>query len=309
MILFIFFELGIFLKNNRKIEYLLKYYSYSALIITIFSIGITIIKINPFYNRLYLVPNRLNGLIIDPNYFSILEISSLPYFLNNKKLSATKKIIYSLIILIGTIMSGSKTGFIILSVYIVYRFLKSILYSYKFNEYNKLLYLFIIFIFIILVYNSINDLIYYLNLYFPISNRVTSIFLNFNKSLNSGGSSRLYAWGNGIELIKLFPYTGVGKGNNSIIARILFSNGVIAHNTYIQIFVDWGLIIGISLFTYFIYKYFKVFKNYNTYVIEREILTIYLLGSLGISLDNSRMLWLIIGSILFFNNYMCYTDK
>lgn len=168
-------------------------------------------------------------------------------------------------------------------------------------NFNKKIVFGVIISFIIIGFITYFDkLIYYLNLYFPISSRVTNLLLDFKGSLNESGSSRIGAWISAIQLLFRFPILGVGKGNNTVLSKMYYSNSNVAHNTYIQILVDWGIPLTLIVLVYFIYKY-EIVKRIDSdpsFIYKKEILLIFLLGSFGISFDNSRMLWLIIGSIL-----------
>lgn len=294
ILLFIFFEIGVYLKNEKYINKFIKYYSYSALVITAISILITIFNFESFYDEIYMVKGRLNGLMDDPNYFAIVELSAIPFFINSKK---SFKLLYIALLVFGIILSGSKTGFICLMIYFIYKIIKYLLYKNT-SIYKKIYYVLFLFFLIFIIWFNFYDIIRLLNKYIPISSRIIDLFDNFNSAFNDNGSSRIAAWSNGINLIKRFPIFGVGKGNNSVMSKLLYSNGTIAHNTYIQIFADWGILLSSIFIIYLIYKYIKL--DTRKYNIEQEILMIFLLGSLGFSLDNSRMMWLIIGSYLFY---------
>lgn len=297
-LLFFCFQFGIYLDKQLKINSFIAYFSYSAVFITLFSLIITITGIEPFYSLLYQTIGRLNGFIIDPNYFAIMELSAIPYFINNN-IGLYKKILCMLLLILGITLSGSKTGFISLVIYFIYKIVKFLLD--KNINFNKKIVFGVIISFILIGFTTYFDkLIYYLNLYFPISSRVTNLLLDFKGSLNESGSSRIGAWISAMQLLFRFPILGVGKGNNTVLSKMYYSNSNVAHNTYIQILVDWGIPLTLIVLVYFIYKY-EIVKRIDSdpsFIYEKEILLIFLLGSFGISLDNSRMLWLIIGSIL-----------
>lgn len=297
-LLFFCFQFGIYLDKQLKINSFIAYFSYSAVFITLFSLIITITGIEPFYSLLYQTIGRLNGFIIDPNYFAIMELSAIPYFINNN-IGLYKKILCMLLLILGITLSGSKTGFISLVIYFIYKIVKFLLD--KNINFNKKIVFGVIISFIIIGFITYFDkLIYYLNLYFPISSRVTNLLLDFKGSLNESGSSRIGAWISAIQLLFRFPILGVGKGNNTVLSKMYYSNSNVAHNTYIQILVDWGIPLTLIVLVYFIYKY-EIVKRIDSdpsFIYKKEILLIFLLGSFGISFDNSRMLWLIIGSIL-----------
>lgn len=306
VILFFFFEHGVYLKDNKLFIQFIRVYSISAVIITVFCILTSVIKIQPFYDFIHLVTGRLNGLFNDPNYFAIAELTAIPFFVN-KSSSKKAKLINTLVLIIGILLSGSKTGFLSLIIYLIFKCIIFIVFNHDLAIKKKIIVTALLSVLFIVTYVNIDKIIYYANIYFPSSKRVTGIISDLDSNISSSGSSRDIAWINGLNLIKKFPLLGVGKGNQSIVGLKLFSNGTISHNSFIQIFVDWGSIISLCFIIYILARciyYFNIYKfvEYKNKIIEIDILLIFLIGSLGISLDNSRMLWLILGSVLYREN-------
>ncbi len=97
----------------------------------------------------------------------------------------------------------------------------------------------------------------------------------------SSVSTRLWAWRGGLEMIKENPIFGVGGGNYEILSwkyapRILDEATMItntrvdkAHNEYIQIFADLG-IVGFSIFISIVFLIFKLFFDIFRKTEERD---------------------------------------
>jgi O-antigen ligase len=62
---------------------------------------------------------------------------------------------------------------------------------------------------------------------------------DFSASIASGtGSTRTDLWYVGLQMIKWYPFTGVGHG------RFVQSEGLVAHSSYVQALAEWGLVGG-----------------------------------------------------------------
>ena len=79
-----------------------------------------------------------------------------------------------------------------------------------------------------------------------------------------------------------------------------FNYAAIAHNTYLQLFAEWGIPLAI---VFFIYVFNIIFNAYSKSKNEFEkVLSvsvgIMLFGSLAISLNNMRLFWLFLGFLV-----------
>lgn len=303
--LFAFFFMGVELVKQGVIDKLLTVYSYSGLIIAVFGIALSIFNLSLFNEILFIYGSRLNGLMNDPNYFAILQITTLPYFIKKDNINNIHKFIILSIIIFSIILSGSKTGFLTLGIYLFLVFLERNMFSGKHSTIkNKMKRIFIlgtVLIALAFLIENLPTIIEWLNFYFPVTARITPLFNDFDAAIISGGSNRDSAWKTGLEIINTSPIFGIGVGNYSTIGKKYFGSGVIAHNTYIQLTAEWGLPLAIAFFGGIIALILVIIKKRNSFFylsVQKDILIIFLIGSMGISLNNARFFWLVLGATL-----------
>ena len=307
---FIYFLLGYNIAKLKLIDKALQGYSLFALGIAIIGVVFTIFNIKIFSQVLFYGSTRFRGLMNDPNYFSVLQLAALVYFSRMKKVNTLLKNVAVLFIVISILASGSKTGMITLLCYLIFRVVEYLIKAKK-KASTLIIQLFFVILLVAaipVVLSIIGNLINYLATVIPAFARVQTIFIDFNVAISGGGSGRDTTWKIALELIKSSPIIGIGVGTYSGVAKQYFGTGVIAHNTYLQLITEWGIPLVVILFSYIFYVIGKATfsKNVNGEMnfILRDILIIFLIGSLGISLNNARMFWLVLGAFLSFN-YIC----
>lgn len=309
--IFLYFILGYNLARLNLTKIVIKWYSIFALIIGILGSIFTFLKINLFTQIFFFGGFRFKGLMNDPNYFSIVQISALVYFVRLQDNKMLYKIIAIMIFIISILSSGSKTGMITLISYFILITLENFFKNKK-NLSRLMLNTVVLMILILLIIFFLNDipkLVEYINYIIPGFSRVGVLFTDPVEALSGGGSSRDIAWQTGIEIIKLSPMLGIGVGTYTNISQKLFNVGVIAHNTYLQLYAEWGIILSTILFMYIFFIIGKItfnknFKNNKEVLILRDIIIIFLVGSMAISLNNARMFWLFLGmTVLKMNQY------
>src|SRR5699024_6808621 len=132
--------------------------------------------------------------------------------------------------------------------------------------------------------------------------RITELFTDFDGAISDSGSTRDIAWGNAIKLIQLSPIAGIGIGGYSKITMFLFGSPTIAHNTYLQLAVEWGLILATISIGYLIFLMIVTAYDFSE---KRELiqkvrfmLLAFLIGSFALSLNNARLLWVLVGALV-----------
>jgi len=131
----------------------------------------------------------------------------------------------------------------------------------------------------------------------PQLSRTMVLFDNFDTAVNSEGSGRTEAWHTAINIIKSTNYLGIGFVNYSDVANYISGARTIAHNTYLQLAVEWGVIpLLISIVI--------IFRKIIDKIVSKDWNILFIIGvslvfSLSISLQNSRLLWCLL-AILFF---------
>src|SRR5699024_6278276 len=121
--LFAFLILGYNLSRLGKIKIVLKWYAIFGLLIGTIGVLYSFLNISVFSNVLFFADIRYRGLMNDPNYFAILQITALVYFSRVKSLNPVVKFLAMLIFILAVLVSGSKTGLIVLVCYFVFRVL------------------------------------------------------------------------------------------------------------------------------------------------------------------------------------------
>ena len=193
---FLFFLLGYNISRLNILKVNIKWYSIGAFIISSTGLILKILNINILNNLMYYGGSRFRGLMIDPNYYSVIQCTALVYFLRKNDISTIKKIAFYLLTFIFISMSGSKTGMITLLIYTLFIFMENLLV--KKASYNWILFFLISIIILILtvpllttvlnmVLNKIAD-------FFPIFGRVQLLFEDFSSAIAQGGSGRNTTW-------------------------------------------------------------------------------------------------------------------
>jgi O-antigen ligase len=297
---FLYLLIGYNLMEVNGLYTFIKGYSKTALFIGVAGIVITLLNLDLFRSYLFFPGGRYDGLMADPNYYAILTAAAIPYFAVNDKTVFAKKVLLITTIFLSILVSGSKTGTIVFLLFISFLLLNKIATD-RFTLKN-IVFLLIIMLFLPLMLRHYTTLIELLSIRIPIVDRIAIVFNDFNSAISQEGSYRDYAFGTAIEIIKKSPLFGVGIGAYSDVAMSISGSKVIAHNTYLQLFSEWGIVTSGILFLYLIYIVLLIGKHNNklhVVKIVKFMMIILLLGSLAISLNNSRLFWLIYGALLY----------
>ena len=196
---------------------------------------------------------RFKGLMNDPNYFSILQVIALCYFINKRSIKLHFKLLISLLIIISVLISGSKTGFITFCCYIIFKVIEWFFETEK-NR-SKIILVLIMLIVLPIVSGIVMKLVEYSMIIIPASERILPVFTNFGEAISGGGSIRIKTWKTALYIFAHSPIMGIGIGTYSDVAEILSGSQLIAHNTYLQLLVEWGLPLTLLfLFCWFCYS-------------------------------------------------------
>lgn len=305
---FIYFLMGYNFGRYNYAEQVIKWFSIGSLLMGVIAVIFTIFNIKLFSTLLYESSIRFRGLMGDPNYFSLVQIGAMAYFANIKKSKNSLKYAALFILLISILISGSKTGVItFIAYFILFKVFDNIININIYTNYQKiLLKVFIILLvissFFILsdrIFNSLRNILGYI----PSLDRVSLIFTDFKKAVSDSGSSRDITWNAAMRLIESSPVIGIGVGTYVGISTMLCNVDTVAHNTYLQLTVEWGFPLSVIFYIYIFILVAKVslIKQTRTEinVIVRDLLFVFLFGSIAISLNNARMFWLFIGILLY----------
>lgn len=306
---FIYFVVGYNLARSADFYLVLKGFAIGAIIMALVAVATSFMEIPQLKATLYFGGNRFRGLMNDPNYFAVIQSSALMFFWSDPKIATRWRIIATCFLLFSILTSGSKTGLILIGILILFEVIRSLtlkqLHLSKVILLVLALILFLVFLPFVIknaetLLTAVADLI-------PGFKRVTELFTDFEGAISDSGSSRDMAWGNALSLIKAAPIFGIGIGVYSDLAFSLFGTRTIAHNTYLQLGVEWG-----SLFTvlFFAYVFFHLMwesitpsKN-KLSLMTRNMLLPFIVGSLSLSLNNARLFWLLLGGLIYYHHHL-----
>lgn len=321
--LFVYFIAGYNIAGHGGGQSMVKWYCISALAVGILGLAIIAFKTGFLSDTFLYAGIRLKGFMNDPNFFSVLQVTSLSYFMRAKKIKAPIKAAVVLIIALTVLASGSKTGLIVLMGYLVFLIMEFFLTSWK-RANQAILFVLIVLISVLaafLAVDALTSLLQRVSDFVPSFSRINGIFSNFGSAISEGGSGRDTAWETALGLIRISPASGIGIGVYPDIAFELFGERVIAHNTYLQLAAEWGLPLAGVFVAYIVYAIGRATLDKNTAlktprffgdpfnkdptpIMARDILIIVLIGSFGVSLNNARILWLLLGVVTMYNRKM-----
>ena len=272
----IYFYLGMIifkLGNSKKV--IVTSYIISSVTIGLFCIIAGLNKSPLLMKLLYFDEIRSKGLMNDPNYFAMTQI-----------------------------ITGSKTAFIILIVLAIYFFIKKL---FSRNAVSVVSMSVIMLILLCFTFYNINYYLFQLSDLdaLPSLDRMASIFEEGFASLNDSGSERSVVWINAISVIKYTLGFGVGLVDYVHIGSQINGILLVAHNTYLQIFAEWGILFGALFIIFMLYLLFELFrfnisgKNVTAIVVMLTMLIYFL----TVSFNNSRYVAFILGIIVFIVQY------
>ncbi len=290
---FIYFTLGMNIVMRKKEEYVLKGYVFMAVILAIISIFASVFRVSILQIEFFFFDDRFIGLLNDPNYFAVAQCGCLALLLFDENLKREKKGIVSFIVVISILLSASKTGFItMISILLLFAVLQG--NKLKRNAVAPLVFGSAFFISMVWIYSE-KVMAFYLYLLeeYPVLNRIAVLFSDGSAAISAGGSSRQMVWEGGLSVIRENSILGVGIGRYIQVVEEISGIDFLAHNTYLQIISEWGLILGIILFlTCFYVCIFNFLRG------DRRLAVFFfawLIGSLSISFNNSRIFWITLG--------------
>lgn len=303
---FVYFIVGYNLAETLDFLIILKAFAFGAVFMSLFSLVITFVPIPFLHNMLYFGGNRFRGFMNDPNYFAVIQSSALMYFWSNPKISNYWRIAATVLLFFSVLSSGSKTGLILIGALILLKVIKT--FFIEQITYTKLIFFLIFLILVIFClpfFIKVTDnLLLAISKTIPGFGRVSELFTDFEGAISDSGSTRDMAWGNAIRFIKDSPVMGIGIGVYSELAAFLFGARTIAHNTYLQLSVEWGTLFT-GLFFCFVFGHLILESNSPSKslasTMTRNMLLPFMVGSLSLSLNNARLFWILLGGLIYFH--------
>lgn len=277
---FAIFSISIFMLGDKFLFHLLRFIK----IVTIFSLIASLVFILPDFGDRYM------GIFFNPNEFSIIMVLGFSVLLFQENRSNLENILM-LAFVTSIFLSGSRSAIIGL-----------ILSLFMFIRHNKFSYIFLIFglLIMFMFFLSVDKTNTFLRLFDE------SLF--YNRQLEY-----IYAF----ETLMQKPFFGYGLKNYAFIDInvIDFDNPIDfgAHNGYLALLVQYGLIFGTLIFLLLSYGIVKVLKydycikneNQNQFIFLKFILIYTLVNGVtentfvGINYLQSNLFWLVLAYLLY----------
>lgn len=300
---FIYFVIGINLVRIKMHRIALKWFSYGTFAIALLGLAMEMSGIRIFRNVFYYGDLRFRGFMSDPNFYATLACAGIAYFsFAPVKVRMLKPFVVT-VLAASVIFSGSKTGLLTLGALAFIVFFTNVKRSKNI----------VLTGFFVLTFAIVYPFLSLIRLWFveiaskyeekiPQLERISVLLLEDpSNALSGGGSTRGESWEHGISLIRESPIFGVGLGTYADINSKVFGSRTLAHNTYIQIAAEWGIILMSILFIWIGYMLLRSLRSKVISTsdfdldISRSMIIVFLIGSITLSLNNARMFWLFLG--------------
>lgn len=306
--LLLYFIAGYLILKQHKESDILMPFAYTGIFIGSVSVLMSFVTIAPLQEYLYFGGIRFKGFLNDPNLYAVTTIASFAVFLSYKNPKWWIKIGVWILLFWCVMLSGSKTGLIVSICYLFFTIIKQHFHLTKPRMQSIILtfLLMIVLLFFQYFQKLLIDLSTWMSVTIPGADRLLILFSDFNSALGEGGSYRIQAWHNAWTLIAESPIVGVGIGTYGDVAYATVGSRVIAHNTFLQLFAEWGMPLTIIFFGYVIYIVFGVQSNYQKIQICNAfcyVTLIFLFASMAISLNNARLFWIALGVVYYYKKY------
>lgn len=266
----------------------------------------------PVPNSLYFESStRFRGLMNDPNYFSVTQLAALALLVGDQKLPKHIKVPSAFILIGSSLLTGSKTGLLTLAALLTWWLA---IWVFRSSEERRLsplrlsvgvlLGVALTTLYVIFFNDENRERLAGFVGTIPALSRFAPLILNFNEGIQAGGSSRTNAWEVAAEVIGVSPITGIGVGTYLDVSELVTGERVLAHNSFLQLAAEWGILATLLFFGSLLCLVFSVgFKlpHLPPVLALRSALVVMLVGSLGVSLNNSRLFWILVGSLLAFS--------
>ncbi|UYG17268.1 O-antigen ligase family protein [Brachybacterium huguangmaarense] len=283
--------------------YLFRIFASGAVAVTLVGITAMAVPSSTLHTRLFYLGIRFRGLFDDPNYLGLTLVSAIAIFTRNSDLGVMRRALCCSVLSVGVIMSGSKTASIVLVAYLALRLFAWVRGNRSGSQSSASPRLPLVLVLGAILIASLLAVRNTLSMLFQGSyavQRVWTTFSNFPGALSEQGSGRQQAWSTAVEIISENPITGIGLGSYGQVAQQLEGSGTIAHNTYLQVSAESGLIVAVVTFALLFWIILRSLRSSTAVAVtSRDIALVMLAGSFSVSLNNVRLFWLAIGILLF----------
>ncbi len=254
---------------------------------------------------LFLGGFRFQGLTNDPNNFAVMTIAALAITWFDPGIRAPLRVAASAILISGVLLSASKTGAITLALLVIWtafgiRGSRSHDFGARSRRLLAALSALIVAVLVLLVGPStgIGGELAEITSRIPALERTSTLLTSFDTAVAGSGSERAAAWAAALALIWFSPVLGVGVGTYLTMAQEITGVPLLAHNTYLQVMAEWGLPFALVFFAWTARAVLlrpSTPKHRALWAASSSALLVMLTGSIGLSLNNSRLLWVLLG--------------
>lgn len=295
----LYFLIGYQIEKKHLLHPLFFGFMFGSVFTSMIGFFLLFIPIPALSEIMYYAGVRLNGFMNDPNYFAVIQCAAFLvtlFLISNKKL--LKFFILS-ILLFSIFFSVSKTGILTLCLSLFYCFFYFIKEGKLRLEKWLILATGLILLLALspIILQFIQLITTQVAVQFPVFERVQGLFADFGSATLESGSGRGEVWETAFIITRSHPVLGIGIGNYAEVASHVSGDPNVAHNTYLQLSAEWGIPLTFLFSTYLFYLVFSPIRFYkeNSRYIVKGVLFIFLISSLSISFNNSRLFWLMVG--------------
>ena len=247
---------------------------------------------------------RFQGFTNDPNYFAVMTVAALAALWFDPGIRPHLRVVASAILIGGVLLSASKTGALALALLATWRLLglrraqKGAARPSRVMASIAALSAMAIGL-LLLPGTGAGAALAEFASRTPALNRLVPLITDFDSAVGASGSERGDAWDVALAVIALSPALGVGVGTYLTVANEVTGIPMLAHNTYLQVSAEWGLILAIVFFVWLARHNFLrplEISHRAAWAISSNALLVLLVGSLGLSLNYSRLFWVLLGA-------------
>ncbi|WP_221567170.1 O-antigen ligase [Alkalihalobacillus sp. TS-13] len=232
---------------------------------------------------------------IDPNELCLTVILGVPLssyllsYINSRFMNILNRF-YPLFATLIVFFTGSRTGLVLLFISLIYVFFLS-----ETSKKFKIIKVSCILVILLIIFTVLKDSII---LSLPNMQR----FFMIEQEINSGQfGNREYIWKGGIDLFLKNPMLGIGVGTFSFEIKDYIGEMKVAHNTFLSILVEQGIIgfsIYLSIFLGIFISSTKLLKE-NMFLVW-VITIIILMGTFTLTFEHRKILWVTILFLIVF---------
>lgn len=295
---FLFFVAGWTVARLGRVGIAVRSFAFGGVLAALLGILTLAVPLPALDASLYYDSFRYRGLMSDPNFFALLACAAFVVIASDPRPLRLKGAVSLSALALAVLMSGSKAGLLTLLFSLLIALLTRLSPRTRpvMLAYGALLTATILILAEPLL-AALEDLLDWLGNYIPQVGRLSVLLTaNIVEGLSVGGSVRDEVWGTALEMLRQSPLFGVGVGNYLNVSSNVHDLDMVAHNTYLQILVEWGPVFALPLFAWIAVVLVRASRDSDaTGSIVRNVVLVLLFGSISLSLNNARMLWFFLG--------------